>query len=46
MIAPSGEILNGDAKGQDKCACRSNLRISREEACIHHADCHSLRDIM
>ena len=41
-----GEILNGDAKGQDKRACRRDLRISRKKACIHHADCHSLRDIM
>ena len=41
-----GKILNGNAEGQDKCACRRDLRISRKEACIHHADCHSLRDIM
>ena len=41
-----GKILNGNAEGQRQCACRSNLRIARKKACIHHADCHSLRDIM
>ena len=40
------EILNGDAKGQDKRACRSDLRVPRKEARAHHANCHSLRDVM
>ena len=41
-----GEILNGDAKGQDKRACRRDLCIPREESCVHHANRHSLRNIM
>ena len=41
-----GEVLNGDAKGQDKRACRRDLRVPRKEARIHHADRHSLRNVM
>ena len=41
-----GKILNGDTEGQCKRACRRDLRVSCEEARVHHADSHSLRDIM
>ena len=41
-----GEAHIVNAEGQSQCACRRNLRIARKKACIHHADCHSLRDIM
>ena len=41
-----GEVLNGDAKGQDKRACRRDLRVPREEARIHDAYRHALRNVM
>ena len=41
-----GEILNGYAKGQHKCAGRRDLRVPREEARIHDTNRHSLRNIM
>ena len=37
---PLGEILNGNTEGQNKRARR------REEARVHHANCHALRDVM
>ena len=43
---PLGEILNGDSKGQDKRACRRDLCVPREEARVHDAYRHALRNVM
>lgn len=40
------EILNGDTKGQGKCACRRDLWVIRKKTRIHHAHRHPLRDVM
>ena len=46
MIAPLGKILNGNAKGQGERAGSRDLRVPRKEARVHHANRHSLRNVM